>query len=268
MTSYYSSYNDERAARLDPISNVNVGKTERYASLLAGLGLIYLISRQRNPLSLLTVLAGMVAGKMFYRGTTGHCMIYQAIGVSTAVKTNAQNVSVPHQQGIHVHQTVTINRPITDVYDFWHDFERLPSFMSHLESVEVFDETRSRWTAKAPAGLNVNWEAEIVNDIPNEVIAWRSLPDSQIANAGSVRFAPAPGGRGTEVRVELEYVPPAGKLGVAIARLLGEEPTVQVQEDLRRLKQLLEGGNAGETASAEGQDYPDFPVPDAQTSDG
>jgi uncharacterized membrane protein len=248
MTSYFSNYNDERAAHPNPISNVNVGKSERYASLLAGLGLIYLISRQRRPLSLLTILAGMVAGKMFYRGTTGHCMVYRAIGVSTAVKTNPQNVSVPHEQGIHVHQAVTINRPIADIYDFWHDFERLPSFMSHLEAVEVVDETHSRWTAKAPAGLNVSWEAKIVNDIPNEVIAWRSLPSSQIANAGSVRFAPAPGGRGTEVRVELEYVPPAGKLGVAIARLLGEEPTLQVQEDLRRLKQLLEDGDDGETA--------------------
>ena len=151
---------------------------------------------------------------------------------------------------IQVEQVVTINRSIHEVYDFWRDFANFPRFMAHVEHVEVLDSRRSRWTATAPAGMTVSWEAEIIQDREGEWLAWRSLPGSQVENSGSVRFAPAPGARGTEVRVQLEYVPPAGRLGRAAAMLFGEEPRQQVREDLRRFKQLME---AGEIALSDGR---------------
>jgi len=116
--------------------------------------------------------------------------------------------------------------------------------MDHLEAVTVIDETRSRWVAKGPAGTRVEWDAVIHNEIDDELIAWRSLPGSEINNAGSVHFTPSVDGAGTEVRVVLSYEPPAGKLGVAVARLLGDEPSKQVADDLRRLKQVLDSSEA------------------------
>jgi uncharacterized membrane protein len=127
------------------------------------------------------------------------------------------------------------------VYSFWRNFENFPRFMSHLESVQASGD-RSRWRAKAPFGGTVEWEAEIVVDRPNEEIAWRSLKGALVPNQGSVRFTPAPGGRGTEVRVELQYEPPAGVVGAAIAKFFGEEPKQQIQGDLRRFKQMMEPG--------------------------
>lgn len=141
-----------------------------------------------------------------------------------------------------VTKAITVNRPPEEVYRFWRQFDNLPRFMSHLESVQVLDERRSHWKAKAPAGKTVEWDAQITEDIPNELIAWESLEGADVANAGSVRFAPAPGGRGTELTVQMRYDPPAGPLGTIVARLFGEEPGQQVDGDLRRFKQVLETG--------------------------
>ncbi len=143
---------------------------------------------------------------------------------------------------IHVKEAITINRPRNEVYGFWHNFENLPRFMAHLESVQVLDERRSRWKAKAPAGTSVEWEAETIEDRPNELIAWRSLPDAAVPNSGSVQFRDAPGQRGTEILVELRYQPPGGKIGALLAKLFGEEPEQQVKGDLRRFKQVMEIG--------------------------
>jgi uncharacterized membrane protein len=145
-------------------------------------------------------------------------------------------------EGIEVTAAITINRPRNEVYDFWHNFENFPGFMAHLESVQVIDERRSHWKAKAPGGATVEWDAETGEDRPNELIAWRSLPDSEVPNSGTVRFRDAPRGRGTEVIVELRYRPPGGRLGALIAKLFGEEPSQQVKGDLRRLKQVMEIG--------------------------
>lgn len=143
---------------------------------------------------------------------------------------------------VHVEQVTTVNRPIEEVYRFWKDFQNFPRFMRHIESVEMLGGNRSRWYAKAPAGLKVHWDAEMTQDRENEWIAWQSLEGSQVENRGSVRFQRAPGARGTEVRVQLEYRPPAGALGRGIAWLFGEEPEQQVKDDLRRFKQLMETG--------------------------
>lgn len=152
-----------------------------------------------------------------------------------------------------VKKAITVNRPATELYQYWHDFENLPRFMQHLVSVQVTGEKRSHWTAQAPAGATVEWDAEIVEDRPDELIAWRSLAGAAVDNAGAVRFAPAPGGRGTEVRVELQYDPPGGALGATVAKLFGEEPAQQVGDDLRHFKQVLETGEITQSdASAKG----------------
>jgi uncharacterized membrane protein len=166
------------------------------------------------------------------------------VGVTLLDILNAQQLSTlrgPHG-AIAVVNTITINRTPEEVYRFWRDFQNLPRFMSHLESVQMIDEKRSHWVAKAPAGMKVEWDAEIAKDVPNRLIAWRSLEGADVDNSGMVRFDRAPGGRGTEVRVEVVYSPPGGALGAGIAKLFGEAPEQQIKGDLRRLKQVLEVG--------------------------
>lgn len=143
---------------------------------------------------------------------------------------------------MRVRATVSINRPAAEVYRFWHDFTNLPRFMYHLTSVRPAADGRWRWAVRGPAGRTVRWDAEIVEDLPDRLIAWRSVPGATVPNAGRVSFLPAAGGRGTEVRVELEYAPPGGALGRAVAALFGAEPTAQVRDDLRRFKQVIEAG--------------------------
>lgn len=154
------------------------------------------------------------------------------------------------KSGWPVRKSIIFNRPAEEVYAFWRDFQNLPRFMNHLKSVEVFGDGRSHWVAKGPAGTEASWDAEIIEDRPNELISWRSLPGSKVDVAGSVRFQPATGGRGTVVRVNLRYRPPAGAVGVTIAKLFGEAPEKQIWVDVLRAKQLLE---TGEIARTEGQ---------------
>jgi uncharacterized membrane protein len=143
---------------------------------------------------------------------------------------------------IRTKRSITVGKSPEECYAFWHNFENLPQFMRHLESVTVTGERRSHWKAKAPAGQSVEWDAETIEDRPNELISWRSTEDADVFNAGTVRFQKAPGDRGTEVRVELEYKPPFGKLGSKVAMLWREEPGQQVMDDLRHFKQVMETG--------------------------
>jgi uncharacterized membrane protein len=144
-------------------------------------------------------------------------------------------------EGVYVHRTITVNRSPEDVYRFWRDFENLPRFMAHLKSVEVVN-GRSHWRARGPLNTSIEWDAEMVEDRPNELISWRSVPGADVRNHGLVRFRPAPGSRGTEIVVELRYDPPASTLGATVAKLFGEEPGQQIAGDLRRLKQVMETG--------------------------
>jgi uncharacterized membrane protein len=152
------------------------------------------------------------------------------------------------RRGIHVEHSVTINRPVSEVYRFWRNFENLPKFMRHLEYVAMREEGISHWVAKGPGGMQVEWDARIINEIENKVIGWQSLDGSTISTAGSVTFENTD--RGTVVRVHLQYHPPGGKLGAAMAWLAGEEPNLQIREDMRRFKQLME---TGEIPTTEGQ---------------
>lgn len=143
---------------------------------------------------------------------------------------------------LHVKVAITVNRPPHEVYDRWRDLESLPAFLWHLESVAVLDERRSHWVAKAPLGRTVEWDAELVDDVPGERLSWRSVEGATVPNRGSVAFAEAPGGGRTELVVELEYEPPLGSAGATVAKLFGEEPQQQLRDDLRRFKQLVEIG--------------------------
>ncbi|MDQ3893507.1 MAG: SRPBCC family protein [Actinomycetota bacterium] len=174
-----------------------------------------------------------------------------------------------------VTKAITVNRASDEVYRFWRDFDKLPGFMTHLESVQVTGDRRSRWRAKGPAGRSVEWDAEIVTDRPGELIAWRSLPGGDIETSGSVRFSSAPGRRGTEVTVELTYSPPAGSAGATIAKLLGEEPATQAADDLRRFKQVIETGEIVRSEATPGghalmqhlKQRPAQPLPHAEGGD-
>ncbi len=218
------------------VSTINIGYSERLAGAIGG-PLLALYGLTRGTPGGLVLAAG--GGYLLYRSITGHCSTYQALGITTARATG---------EALHAEKSVTINRSAEELYRFWRDFERLPRFMKHLESVSVSSDRRSHWVAHGPANSTVEWDAEITEDRPNELIAWRSLEGAEVDNAGTVRFEPATGGRGTIVRVTLEYRPPAGALGLAVAKLFGEAPQQQIEGDLRRFKNIMEAGEIPTTA--------------------
>ena len=225
-------------------SRVNLSQPERLVSNVAGGALAVLGLKQRGMCGLSLALIG---GGLLHRGITGHCYVYDALRVNTAMEKGSR-ASVKHGEGIKIERSVTINKSPEELYQFWRNFENLPRFMHHLESVQVLDRNLSHWVAKAPAGMTAEWDAQIINEKENELIAWRSLDGATIANAGSVRFTRANQGRGTVVKVEINYGAPGGNVGAAIAKLFGEEPSQQVEEDLRRFKQMMETGEAASTA--------------------
>jgi uncharacterized membrane protein len=234
---------------------VNVAPWERWASAAAGLAMAVAGLRRRGVAGLLAAAAG---AELVRRGATGHCRLYAALETGTAGPVRSPVASVPHEQGLRVERAVTIARPRDELYRFWRRLENLPDFMEHLESVREGAGGRSVWVARGPLGRRVRWEAEIVNERENELLAWRTAPGSDVDHAGSVQFRDAPGGRGTEVRVVMEYRPPAGRLGAAVAGLAGENPDRQVREDLRRFKARME---AGEIATTAGQPSGRGPAP-------
>lgn len=211
----------------------SVSDAERWATLIGGGAMVLLGLRQGSLRGALTALAG---GGLMYRGVTAQTGIQDALGMNQSIK---------------VEKTVTIsNKSPEELYQFWRNFENLPYFMKHLKHVSVINNTRSHWIASAPMGGSVEWDAEIINEQENRLIAWASVEGADIDNSGFVRFQRAPEGRGTEVKVVIEYNPPGGVVGDAIAKLFGEEPQQQIGDELRRFKMLME---AGEIATTEGQ---------------
>ncbi|BCL35221.1 SRPBCC family protein [Nostoc sp. MS1] len=219
----------------DKQGNSQASETERWASLIGGGAMVLLGLRQASLRGVLTALAG---GGLIYQGATKQSTIQQA--------QDAIGINKP----IRVEKTVTINKPADELYRYWHNFENLPTFMKHLKSVKVYDQKRSHWIANAPLGNNVEWDADILEDRENEFISWASVEGADVENSGFIRFQKAPGDRGTEVKVVLEYNVPGGGLTAAIAKLFGEEPEQQIGDELRRFKMLME---AGEIATTEGQ---------------
>ena len=233
------------------LGRVNIGRVERWLSMAAGGALAaYALKRRELPGGA----AALAGAALLYRGATGHCDIYHALGINRsdaytsrgygtgviADRGSDTRAQLGGNRGIHVEESVTINRPIGELYRFWRNFENLPTFMNHLESVAMRDEGISHWVAKGPAGMRVEWDARIINEVSNKVIGWQSLEGSTIATAGSVNFDEE--AYGTRVTVHLQYNPPGGRLGAAVAKLFGEEPNQTIREDLRRFKQLMETG--------------------------
>jgi uncharacterized membrane protein len=244
--SVWHEWPDEVDGAFQHQSRPNIGSPERIASVLGGGTLAgYGITRKSVPGYVLAALGGYLA----LRGITGRCSLYRSLGIDTSLDGRAEPRDF-FERGIHVSQSIIINRSQEDLYRYWRDFANLPSIMSHLKSVEIMDHRRSHWVADGPLHSSIEWDAEIINEEPNELIAWRSLEDAEVHSAGSVRFVPVAGHRGTQVRVELEYIPTGGRLGAAIAKLFGKAPGQQIKEDLRRFKQKME---TGEVATTQGQ---------------
>lgn len=213
----------------------NISDTERWASLATGTGLLLYGLTQRRTVGWLAAGLGAL---LIRRGATAHCDAYAALGINTAGSSQDTRQALGGAAGVIVEESVTINRPVSELYRFWRNLENLPRFMSHLESVERITDTLSRWRAKGPAGTTVEWNAEIINEVPDQVIGWRSIEGSDVVSAGSVNFESIAGG--TRVRVRLQYSPPGGKVGDAVARLMGSDAATQIRQDLDRFKQLLE----------------------------
>jgi uncharacterized membrane protein len=215
---------------------VNVGDGERLLSTLGGAALaLYGLSRR----SLGGLALAAVGGLLGYRGVSGHCDAYAALGIDRASRRAGAGEG---NLGVKIDRTVTVSAAPERVYAFWRNFENLPQIMSHLDRVKVLSDTRSRWVVKSPLGVKVEWEAEIINDKPTELIAWRSLGNALVDHAGSVNFDRVPDGAGTVVRVSLQYDPPGGEFGHAIASLFNEDAGTQIEQDLGNFKRAMEEG--------------------------
>jgi uncharacterized membrane protein len=226
--------------------SVNVGQTERLVSTVGG-GVLLAAGLFRGGLKGL-VAAGLGAA-LVYRGQTGHCCLYDAIGANTAEQGHGPADSVPAQAGVRIEESVTIGALPNTLYRFWRNYENLPKFMSSIESVTDLGGGRSHWVASGPLGVQLEWDAELHNDMPGEMLAWRSLDGSQVDVAGSVHFDEAPGGGATSVRVNQKVNPPGGRLGVAVAKLFGADPAAQLRANLLRFKQLVESGRLAQSAA-------------------
>jgi len=213
-------------------SRVNVGRIERVASAIGGGALVgYAITNRTKT----GIALGLLGAGLLYRGATGQCEAYRSLGINTAEDVPSEDVA----RDVHIEKAITVSSTPKELFRYWRNFENLPRFMEDLESVTRLDETRSHWVANGPGGKQVEWDAEIYNEKENEMIAWRSLPGSDVTNAGSVHFEEAPG-HGTYVKVVLNYNPPGGKAAHFFAKLFGKEPGQLIEHNLRRFKQLIE----------------------------
>jgi uncharacterized membrane protein len=209
---------------------INLNWPERYISIAAGVKLGFSGIKHIFSSPFTSILRIGASGYLLNRGVTGHCEIYSKIGKNS---TRPVNVSIK--------SSFTVNKPRMAVYDFWRKLDNLPLFMNHLESVEVIDKERSHWVMELPTGVaKLSWDAEIVMDVPGEVIGWSSLPDSMIDNAGKVRFRDAADGEGTLIDVVITYQPPAGGFGASLARVLNPLFKSMVDTDVQNFKQYMD----------------------------
>ena len=225
---------------------VNVGNVERWASTIGG---SLLIAQGLRSRSIPGAALALLGGGLLFRGVTGHCGAYQAFKIDTSAEPKDGSDGHIHKGRLIKHTTI-VERPAQELYEFWREVENSPKFMTNIEKVIRTGEGKSHWVSKGPFGKTFEWDSELINDQPGRLIAWHSLPGADVANAGAVRFEPATGGRGTKVTLEVNYESPAGALGVAIAKLIGQDPDAMTKENLRHFKQLME---TGELATIEGQ---------------
>ena len=246
--------------RVGPTARTNISKSERQVSALLG-GVLVASGMKRRGLGGLALT--LFGAELVRRGATGHCMLYDAIGFSsdthedygghraglpgsrTDVRGAAATVNA--RKAIKIERTITIQRPAQELYDFWRDFQNLPRFLDHIESVWDLGGGRSHWIAKAGSRVRVEWDAEIVNDIPGELIAWKTVGNPDVAHAGSVHFTPSANGRSTNVRMVMDYEPMGGRIAAVAARFVGESPDQKIHDDLERLKLVIETGAVSTT---------------------
>ena len=219
--------------------STEIREIERWVSLAAATAVMAYGFSRRSASGV--ALAAVAASPFAYRTLSG----------KWPFENGDTRMALSGGRGIHVRESVRLERPVSDIYSFWRQLENLPRVFTHLEQVSDLGNGRSHWVARGPADLGVEWDAEIINEVENKVIGWRSLPDSDVVTAGSVNFKPVRGGRATDVSVHLQYEPPAGRAGALFARIFGREPSQTIREDLRRLKWVMEAGEIPRTSMGE-----------------
>lgn len=230
----------------------NVGGPERLASLAGG-GLLALAGLKRGGLG--GALAALAGAALLERGATGHCRVYGGLGLSSARDDTGHRLGGPSQVStfdttVRVKISETVARPAEELYAFWRDYHNATRFMSRIRSVRVDSPTRSHWTMDGPMGRTLEWDSQVTRDLPGEGFGWESLEGADVANRGSVSFLADTRGEETVVTYELEFDPPGGALGAAVAGALKSVPREMARADLRRFKALLE---TGEIPTTEGQ---------------
>jgi uncharacterized membrane protein len=216
-------------------ADVNLDRAERQFSVVSG-ALFVLAGMRRRSFKML-----VGGGFLLYRGVTGYCPVYRAL---------EKLVGAPLSEGLVLEESIAVNKPVEEAYALWRQIENLPRFMVHVESVTPTYGNRSHWVARLPEPIRLEWDAAITDDQPNKKISWCSLPGSRIHHSGSVFFHPLRGHGGTEIKIILNYKPPAGSAGTAAARLLSLLTRNQIRTDLRSFKAIAE---TGERPTTEGQ---------------
>lgn len=227
---------------------INVGSSERAASLLGG-GALVAVGLFRGRLSGLALAA--VGALIARRGLRGHCDVYDALGINTAEQQRAADPHQLYEHGVKLEDAIIVNKPASQLYDYWRDLTNLSRFMTNVQRVEIRDSGHSHWTVRAPGGTTIEYDAEVINDEPGRLLAWRSTGGADIEHAGSVRFLEQSPGA-TTVKLNIEYIPPVGVLGEwgeKLLRVVGQSPQNDIGQSLRNFKQLMEAGTAVDAGS-------------------
>lgn len=214
---------------------VNIADLEHMAALATGALMLACGFRRRDALGAALRLGGLA---LLFRGQQGYRRLYEALGIPLPYEPTGVG-----RRAIRVESSVVVNRPREEVYRIWRNLNNLPIFMDHIANVHEIDDIRSIWVARAPGGMVVKWDASIINDVENELIAWTTLEGSGVDHAGSVRFSDEEGG-GTRIQVVLRYAPPADLLGSWIAQVFRSDPQRQIDRDLQHFKAIMEIGGA------------------------
>jgi uncharacterized membrane protein len=218
-------------------NRVNMPQRERQLSFVGGLVLLAAAALRRGWLGLGWASLGTA---LVYQSMTGISPLYRLLGKNRAVHDESARISVPHQQGTHISETITIHRSAEDIYHFLRNFNNLPLFLPRLKAMTVYDDMRSRWTLYGPMNRILKWDIEIVNDEPNRVIAWRTISNPYLSHAGAVRLTPSESEWATDVSIEMEYMPFGGKVAAMLLEMFGQSPAEDISHGLWRLKQLME----------------------------
>jgi uncharacterized membrane protein len=223
-------------------NRVNMPERERQVFFVGGLALLVVAALRRGWLGLGF---GSLGASLIYQSMAGISPIYQLLGKNRAVHDESARISVPHEQGIHIRARITIHRPAEEIYNFLRNFNNLPLFLPQLKSMTIYDDLHSRWTLYGPMNKLLKWDIEIVNDEPNRVIAWRTASNPYLSHAGAVRLKPSETEWGTDVSIEMEYMPFGGKVAAMLLAMLGQSPEDDISHGLWRLKRLMELSEQG-----------------------